>query len=96
MSEISELCGNQASFLGELMDKTKRVSKAHVSNIFFSKQNIFASRRETRPICKSKTILWKAMIIFLGAQTRGLLPWLGGDSVRDMGYIWVWGGVDLS
>ena len=28
--------------LGELMDKTKRVSKAHVSKIFFSKQNICA------------------------------------------------------
>ncbi len=46
------------------MDKTKRVSKAHVSNIFFSKQNICASRRETIPLCKSKTSLGKAMIIF--------------------------------
>ena len=46
------------------MDKTKRLSKAHVSNIFFSKQNICASRRETIPLCKSKTSLGKAMIIF--------------------------------
>ena len=46
------------------MDKIKRVSKAHVSNIFFSKQNICASRRETRPFCKSKTSLGKDMIIF--------------------------------
>ena len=46
------------------MDKTKRLSKAHVSNIYFSKQNICASRRETRPFCKSKTSLGKATIIF--------------------------------
>jgi hypothetical protein len=46
------------------MDKTKRVSKGHVSNIFLSKQNICASRRETIPLCKSKTSLGKAMIIF--------------------------------
>ena len=46
------------------MDKTKRVSKAHVSNIFFSKQNICASRRETIPLCKSKTSLGKVRIIF--------------------------------
>ena len=46
------------------MDKTKRVNKAHVSNIFFSKQNICALRRETIPFCKSKTSLGKAMIIF--------------------------------
>ena len=46
------------------MDKTKRVSKAHVSNIYFSKQNICASRRETLPLCKSKTSLGEAMIIF--------------------------------
>ena len=46
------------------MDKTKRVSKAHVSNIFFSKQNICASRRETVPLCKSKTSLGKTNIIF--------------------------------
>ena len=46
------------------MDKTKRVSKAHVSNIFFSKQNICASRRETIPLCKSKTSIGKANIIF--------------------------------
>ena len=38
--------------LGELADKTKRVRKAHVSNIFFSKKNICASRRETIPLCK--------------------------------------------
>ena len=46
------------------MDETKRVSKAHVSSIFFSKQNICASRRETIPLCKSKTSIGKAMIIF--------------------------------
>ena len=46
------------------MDKTKRVSKAHVSNTVFSKQNICASRRETIPLCKSKTSLGKANIIF--------------------------------
>ena len=46
------------------MDKTKRVSKAHVSDIFFSKPNICASRRETIPLCKSKTSLGKANIIF--------------------------------
>ena len=46
------------------MDKTKRVSKAHVSNIFFSKENICASRRETIPLCKSKTSFGKAKIIF--------------------------------
>ena len=46
------------------MDKTKRLSKAHVSNIYFSKQNICASRRETIPLCKSKTSLGKANIIF--------------------------------
>ena len=63
MSEISELCGNQARFLGELMDKTKRVSKAHVSNKKISKQNICASRRETIPLCKSKTSIGKDMII---------------------------------
>ena len=47
------------------MDKTKRVSKAHVSNILFSKQNICASRRETIPLCKSKTSSGKANFIFL-------------------------------
>ena len=41
-----------------------RLSKARVSNTFVSKQNICASRRETRPLCKSKTSLGKAMIIF--------------------------------
>ena len=46
------------------MAETMRFSKAHVSNIFFSKQNFCASRRETRPLCKSKTSLGKAMIIF--------------------------------
>jgi len=46
------------------MNKTKRVSKAHVLNIF-SKQNICASRRETIPLCKSKTHLGKEKIIFL-------------------------------
>ena len=46
------------------MDKTKRVSKARVSNIFFLKQLIFASRQVTRAFCISKTSLWKAMIIF--------------------------------
>ena len=46
------------------MDKTKRVSKAHVLNIFFSKQNIFASRGENLLICKSKTSLGKVKIIF--------------------------------
>ena len=46
------------------MNKTKRVSKAHVSNIYFSKQNICASRRETNPLCKSKTSIGKANIIF--------------------------------
>ena len=46
------------------MDKTKRLGEAHVSNIFFSKQNTCASRQETRPFCKSKTSLGKAMIIF--------------------------------
>ena len=46
------------------MDKTNRVSKAHVSNIYFSKQNICASRRETIPLCKSKTSLGKANFIF--------------------------------
>ena len=46
------------------MDKTKRVSKAHVSDIFFSKQNICASRRETIPLCKSKTSLGEANFIF--------------------------------
>ena len=46
------------------MDKTKRLRKAHVSNIFFSQQNICALRQETIPICKSKTSLGKANIIF--------------------------------
>ena len=46
------------------MDKTKRVSKAHVSNIFFSKQNICASSGDNLLICKSKTSLGKVRIIF--------------------------------
>ena len=46
------------------MDKTKRVSKAHVSSIFFSKQNIFASSGDNLLICKSKTSLGKVRIIF--------------------------------
>ena len=46
------------------MDKTKRVRKANVSNIFFSKKNICASRRETIPLCKWKTIIGKVKIIF--------------------------------
>ena len=54
---------NEALLLAEMMDKTKHISKARVSNILFSKQNIFASRRETRPIFKSKTYLSRAMII---------------------------------
>ena len=62
---------NKALFLAELINKTKRISKPRVSNIFFSKRNIFASRRETRPICKSKTSLWKAMIIFSDSIFRG-------------------------
>ena len=48
------------------MDKTKRVSKAHVSNILFSKTSIFASRGGNLLICKSKTSLSKVMIIFSG------------------------------
>ena len=46
------------------MDKRKRVSKAHVSNIFFSKQNICASSGDNLLICKSKTSLGKVKIIF--------------------------------
>ena len=46
------------------MDKTKRVSKAHVSNIFFSKQNICASSGDNLLICKSKTSLGEVRIIF--------------------------------
>ena len=46
------------------MDKTKRVSEAHVSCIFFPKKSIFASRRDRMLICKSKTSLGKVRIIF--------------------------------
>ena len=46
------------------MDKTKRVSKAHVSNIFFSKKSIFASSGDRKLICKSKTSLGKVRVIF--------------------------------
>ena len=46
------------------MDKTKRVSEAHVSSIFFSKKSIFASSGDNLLICKSKTSLGKARIIF--------------------------------
>ena len=46
------------------MDKTKRVSKAHVSNIFCSKKSILASRGDNFLICKSKTSLGKVRIIF--------------------------------
>jgi hypothetical protein len=46
------------------MDKSKRVSKAHVSNIFFSKQNMCPSRGDNLLICKSKTSLGKPRIIF--------------------------------
>ena len=46
------------------MDKTKRVSKAHVSNIYFSKQNICASSGDNLLICKSKTSLGKVRVIF--------------------------------
>ena len=50
------------------MDETKRVSKAHISNIFFSKKSIFASSGGNLLICKSKTGLGKAMIIFLDSM----------------------------
>ena len=46
------------------MDKTKRLRKARVSNIFFSKKNIFASRGDNLLIFKSKTIIGKVKIIF--------------------------------
>ena len=46
------------------MEKAKCFSKAHVLIVFFSKQNICASRRDRMPICKSKTSLSKARIIF--------------------------------
>ena len=46
------------------MDKTKRHSKARVSNTLFSKHNICNSRRARMPLCKSKTSLGKAYIIF--------------------------------
>ena len=46
------------------MDKTKRVSKAYVSNIFFSNQNICASSGDNLLIFKSKTSLGKVKIIF--------------------------------
>ena len=54
-------------------------ARAHVSDIFFSKQNICASRRETIPLCKSKTNLGKAMIIFSDSILGdGLLEGLTG------------------
>ena len=46
------------------MDKSKRVCKAHVSNIFVLKKSIFASSGENLLICKSKTSLGKVRIIF--------------------------------
>ena len=46
------------------MDKTKRVSKAHVSNIFFFYKKNLASRPGIMLICKSKTNLGKVGIIF--------------------------------
>ena len=46
------------------MDKTKRVSKAHVSSISFTKKSIFASRGDRMLTCKSKTSLGKVRIIF--------------------------------
>ena len=54
----------QSGFLGGLEDKTKRFSNVRVSNIFFQKENMRASRRDRRPICKSKTSPCKVMIIF--------------------------------
>ena len=45
------------------MDKLKRVSKAHVSNIFFSKKSILVPRGGNLLICKSKTSIGKARII---------------------------------
>ena len=66
------------------MDKRKRVSKAHVSNIFFSKQIICASRRETIPLCKSKTSLAKVNIIFSGSIFRdGLQEGLTGFQLSE-------------
>ena len=50
------------------MDKSKRVSKAHVSNIFFSKQNMCPSRGDNLLIFKSKTSLGKARVIFLDSM----------------------------
>ena len=47
------------------MDKTNRVSKAHVSNIFFFQKKYFSSRGDRMLICKSKTSLGKVRIIFL-------------------------------
>jgi hypothetical protein len=46
------------------MDKSKRVSKTHVSNIFFSKQNMCPSRGDNLLICKPKTSLGKPRIMF--------------------------------
>ena len=50
------------------MDKSKRVSKAHVSTIFFCKKSIFASSGDSLLICKSKTSLGKVKIIFLDSM----------------------------
>jgi hypothetical protein len=69
------------------MDKATIVSKAHVSNVFFSKKApfwggggiIFAPSGENLLICKSKTSLGKAKIIFSDSMVAsGLEEGLSG------------------